>query len=112
MNLRNCLWLLALCACTPAIAQFRTVVEAKETSTAYINLPTTEHSRLTFKTCDDCEYISVFLTPATEFYVRGVRMDFAAFRTAFLKLGRSKDDYALVSFDTETNTAKSVRVAE
>jgi hypothetical protein len=112
MNLQNCLLLAALSVCMPALAELKTLVEAKETSTAYLNVPTTENSRLTFKSCDECELISVRLTPATKFYVRGTAMRFADFRAAFNKLKHSKDDYVLVSYETETNTVKSVRVAD
>ena len=113
MSLRS-YWILPLAAslCTAAFADFRTLVEAKETSTAYMNVPTTENSRLTFEACDECDYISVRLTPETLFYVRGELMTFAEFRAEFNKLPRSTEDYALVSYEVKTNTVKSVRVDE
>ncbi|MEX2123910.1 MAG: hypothetical protein WD795_08450 [Woeseia sp.] len=104
--------LLALCFSLPAIAELKTLVEAKETSTAFMNVPTTDNSRLTFKGCEECELISVRLTPATEYFLRGEAMLFADFRKHFNNLRRSKEDYALVTYDTETNTVKSVRVAD
>ena len=104
--------LLALGLSLPASADLKTLVEAKETSTAYMNVPTTDNSRLTFKSCDECEFLSVRLTPDTQYYLRGQSMTFADFRKGFNNLKRSTDDYALVTFDTETNTVTSVRVAD
>ena len=112
MMFRMGVLLLAFCFSLTAGADLKTLVEATETSTAFINLPTTDNSRLTFKACDECEFVSVRLTPATQYYVRGEAMAFASFRSSFNDLRRSKEDYALVTYDTETNTVTSVRVAD
>jgi hypothetical protein len=39
-------------------------------------------------------------------------MPFAEFRREFNNLRQSKEDYALVTFDTETSAVTSVRVAD
>ena len=104
--------LLALCVSVPATAELRTLVEAKETSTAFMNVPTSDNGRLTFKSCEECEFVTVRLTPGTTYYLRGESMLFAEFRKHFSNLRRSKEDYALVTYDTETNTVTSVRVAD
>lgn len=112
MMVRTGFLLLVICFSLPAVGDLKTLIEAKETSTAYMNVPTSENSRLTFKTCEECEFISVRLTPATEYYLRGTVVSFAEFRKGFNNLRRSTDNYALVSYETETNTATSVRVAD
>ena len=104
--------LLGFCVALPASADIRTIVHAVETSTAFMNIPTTESSRLTFKPCEECDFIEVRLTRDTQYFLRGEQLPFADFRRAFNSLRRSKQDYALVSFDTETNTVMSVRVAD
>jgi hypothetical protein len=112
MTFRLGVLLLALCFSLPASGDLKTLVEAKETSTAFMNVPTTDNGRMTFKTCEECEFISVRLTPATQFYLRGEATTFAKFRTGLNNLGRSTEDYALVTYDTESNTVTSVRVAD
>lgn len=112
MTFRMGLLLFALGFSMPAPGDLRTLVEAKETSPAFMNVPTTDNGRVTFKTCEECEFISVRLTPATQFYLRGEAMSFAAFRTSFNSLGRSTEDDALVTYETETNTVTSIRVAD
>ncbi|MEQ9563557.1 MAG: hypothetical protein RLN69_13640, partial [Woeseiaceae bacterium] len=77
MNLRNLSAVLILAACLPATADIKIVTRAVETSTAYMNVPTSENSRLMFKSCDDCEFIDVRLTSTTQFFVRGKQMPFA-----------------------------------
>lgn len=112
MNVRLGLVLIALCVSVPAVADMKIITRAVETSTAYMNVPTTDNARLTFKTCDDCEFIEVRLTPATQYFLRGQSLVFADFRKQFNNLRRSKEDYALVTFDNNTNAATSVRVAD
>lgn len=112
MMVRAGFLLLVLCFSLPASGQLKTLIEAKETSTAFINVPTSDNSRLTFKTCEECEFISVRLTPATKYYFAGRVVSFADFRKGFNNLRRSTEDYALVSYETETNTVTSVRVAD
>jgi len=112
MTFRMAVLLLALCFNAPALADLKTLTEAKETSTAFMNVPTTDNGRITFKTCEECEFISVRLTPATEYYLRGEAVTFANFRTGFNGLRRSTENYALVAYDTETHTVTSVRVAD
>jgi hypothetical protein len=77
-----------------------------------MNVPTSENSRLMFKPCEDCEQIDVRLTASTRFFVSGKQMPFAEFRREFNSLRHSKEDYALVTFDTETSAATSIRVGD
>lgn len=112
MDLRKLIVLVMLAAWLPATADIRIVTRAVETSTAYMNMPTTDSSRLLFKSCDDCELLEVRLTSATQFVLRGKQMPFAEFRKQFNNLRQSKEDYALVTFDTETNAVTSVHVGE
>ena len=112
MDLRKLIVLVMLAASLPATAEIHIVTRAVETSTAFISMPTTDNSRLMFKSCDDCEIFDVRLTPATQFVLRGKQLPFAEFRKQFNSLRQSKEDYALVTFDTETSAVTSVRVGE
>ena len=112
MNFRMGFVLFTACIGAAAQADVKTLVRAVETSTAFMNVPTAANARLAFKPCNECEFVEVRLTPTTQYYVRGEQLGFAEFRNQFNRLRHSKEDYALVSFDAESNNATSVRVAD
>ena len=114
MNIRKALIAVLLCLTLPAAAEIVTLIDAVETSTANLSVPTASNGNLSFKPCaDGCdEIIRVRLTPETSYVLNGVSMDFMDFRREFYKLRRRIKDYALVSYDTQKNTVTSVRVGE
>ena len=97
-----------------AAAQIVTLINAVETSTGNMFVPTSSNGNLSFRPCaDDCEeVIRVRLTTETSFVMNGVTMKFSDFRREYSKVRRGSDKYALVSYDTEKNTVTSVRVGE
>ena len=113
MDYRRIVLILAFALSVSASADIVTVIDAVETSTANVNVPTSTNGQLTFKPCAEAcdeEFISARLTPQTQFVVRGQQVDFVAFRRAFSKLRRGDDDYALVSYDTEKRIVTSVHL--
>jgi hypothetical protein len=114
MDLRKLIAVLMLAACLPAAAEIVTLVEAVETTTSNINIPVSNNGRLSFKPCaGSCkaEYVSVRLTPETRFTVGKTALEFDKFRKEFLNIRPGTDTYALVSYDTRSNTATSVHIA-
>ena len=111
MRLCRYIIIVALCISTSALADIRTLVNAVETDPLFLNVPTTFNSRLSFKPCEDCDYVSARLTPATTYSLDGAAMEFADFRRGFSSRGHRSDGYALVLIDTETNTVQSIEVA-
>jgi hypothetical protein len=115
MDYRRIVSILALALCVSATADIVTVIDAVETSAANVNVPTSLNGRLTFKPCAEAcdeEFVSVRLTPETQFVVRGQQVNFADFRRAFYKVPRNRIYYALVSYDTENRTVTSVHLGE
>lgn len=113
MYLRKFFLILALAVSTTATADIVTVVDAVETVTSNISVPTTPNGRLMFRPCDaDCDesFIAVRLTPETTYHVRGTAVDFVEFRRQFFNLRRGGEGYALVSYDTESKSATSIRI--
>ncbi len=113
MDYRRIVSILALALCVSATADIVTVIDAVETSAANVNVPTSTNGQLSFKPCAEAcdeKFISVRLTPATRFVVRGQQLNFADFRREFYKLRRGDDDYALVSYDTEKRLVTSVHL--
>jgi len=96
-----------------ASADIVTKVNAVETVTSNISVPTTPNGRLMFRPCDsscDKKFIAVRLTPLTTYRVNGKAVNFLDFRREFVNQRRNGDDYALVSYETETSTATSVNI--
>jgi len=114
MRIRTLSLLVLLGLSASAVADLTTIVRAVEVTASNINVPTTPNGRLMFKPCaGECnrDFVAVQLTPATEFRVGKKVTDFLDFRKAFFNRDRSKDSYALVSYDTKANTATSVEIA-
>ena len=113
MYLRQLYLVLALSVSNSATADIVAVVDAIETVTSNISVPTTPNGRLMFRPCDGiCEekFIAVRLTPETTYYVFGDVVEFVDFRRQFFNLRRHGEGYALVSFDTKSKTAKSIQI--
>lgn len=113
MYLRKFFLILALAVSNAATADVITIVDAVETVTSNISVPTTPNGRLMFRPCDgDCEekFISVRLTPETTYVVRGTPVDFVEFRQQFFNLRRDGEGYALVSYDVESKLATSIQL--
>lgn len=115
MDYRRIVPILILALGASAAADIVTVIDAVETSAANVIVPTSLNGRLTFKPCAeacDAKFISVRLTPETQFVFRGQQLTFADFRRQFYGLQRSSHDYTLVSYDTDKRTVTSVRLGE
>lgn len=112
MDFRKALIILSMCITLPALADIRTVVDARELRPSNMTVPTSTNSRLSFRACDACDIETARLTPATTFFMNGEAMEFADFRNAVLALRQRNDGYALLSINAETKTVLSLRVAD
>jgi len=115
MNLRKLILIATLGFCGIANAEVVTIVDAVETVTSNISFPTTASGRLMFRPCaGECDekFIVTRLTPETIYSIGGRKVDFREFRTAFLNMRKGGDDYALVSYHTETNTVASLNIGQ
>ena len=113
MDLRKILLIVTLAVSTAAHSTTVTEVEAVETVTSNISVPTSTNGRLMFRPCAaDCDekFIAVRLTTDTQYFVREQRVDFLEFRKQFFNIRRSSDDYALVSYDTKSKTVTSIYI--
>lgn len=112
MDFRKVILIISLCVTLPALADIRTLTDARETEPVNMTVPTSANSRLSFRTCNACDLETARLTPATTFSVNGEVMEFADFREVLLVLRQRGDGYALISIDTETRTVQSLQVAD
>ena len=114
MTVRKLMIAAAILISTHATAQLVTVIEAVETSPTNIILPATTEGMVTFRPCaGECErpYKRVSLSAATRFTVNGRAVRFEDFRREFAIIKRAETSYALVSYETETNTLTSIQLA-
>ncbi len=61
------------------------------------------------KTCDK-KFMLVRLTPETTYLVRRKTLNFAEFRKAFYEMRLGDDDYALVTYEVDSNTVTSINI--
>ncbi len=97
-----------------AVAQIETLIHAVELSPVHIMLPGDTSGMVTFRPCDDdCDedYIRAHLDANTTFSVNGETVMFADFRRDLVTMKRDARSYALVTYDIETNTVKSIQIA-
>ena len=113
MTFRMTLIVLILLLCQPAFALTRAV----ETLPGSIILPATVNGMVSFKAwcddeCNDQEHNKrARLTPNTKFRLDGIRVKYEEFRRGYAGMRVSEDSYALVSYDTETNTVLEIEIS-
>ena len=114
MTVRALLIAALLMVAQPAFSQIVTAVAAVEASPANIILPGGTDGMMTFRPCDgvcDEDYIRVRLSADTRFTVNGKAVRFAEFRREFATIKSSPESYALVTYETQTNTVTSIQIA-
>ena len=108
----------ALLIAQPAASEYKLVTEmnAVELAPRNIILPGDAGGMMTFRSCDsddcgDVPYSRVQLTTNTRFTVDGKPRKFAEFRREFAIIKRGESSYALVTYETATNTVTSLEIA-
>jgi len=96
-----------------AIADFRTVDLAHEVSFANLRIPEATTGTLIFKTCDDCESVSLRATAQTRYIYNGRDMQLAEFRREMYRIRNEAlrtDNAVTVLHNLETDTVVYVKV--
>ncbi len=108
---------LALLACLSATANAEytivTQVNAIELAPSNIIVPASASGMMTFRPCDsscDEPYQRVQLADDTKFSFDGKRVKFDDFRRLMNSAGALASGYALIRYDTTTNTATDIEV--
>ena len=110
MTIRKILIATILLLCQPAFA----LLNAVETRPDSIILPATVNGMVSFKPwcgdeCDD-EYKRARLTSDTKFMLDGRALKFEDFRRGYAAMRTGEESYALVSYETDTNTVVGIEV--
>ena len=111
MTIRKTLIAALLVLCHPAFA----LVNAVETEPGNIILPATINGMVSFQpwcsgNCDD-KYKRARLTANTKFVLDGRVLEYEDFRRGYAAMQTGKDSYALVSYETDTNTVVEIEVS-
>jgi len=110
MTIRKTLIAIFILLGAPAFA----LIDAVELSPDNIILPQTAGGTMTFKPCVgecDKDHKRARLTTGTKFAVDGRAVKFDEFRRDHATLRRSEESYALVSYETETNTVTRIEIS-
>lgn len=111
MTIRKILIAAVLLLCHPAFA----LVNAVETEPGNIVLPATTNGMVSFQpwcggNCKD-KYMRARLTADTKFMLDGKVLRYEDFRRGYAAMRTGKDSYALVSFETDTNTVIEIEIS-
>jgi hypothetical protein len=90
------------------------LIDAIELTPDNMILPATTNGMMTFQPCVgecDKDHKRARLTANTKFVVDGRAVKFEEFRRGHAAMRRSKDSYALVSYETETNTVTTIEIS-
>lgn len=94
----------------PAAADFVTSARAIELVLSDITVPPSQNSKLMFKECDDCDYMSIRLTPQTVYKINGRSVRFDKFRETIRGVRNPGVTPTIVLHHLESDTVKSVSV--
>ena len=111
MTIRKFLIAALLVFCQPAFALLNAVESAPDS----IILPATLNGMVSFKPwcsgkCDD-KYKRARLTANTKFVLDGRTLNYEDFRRGYAAMQTGEDSYALVSYETDTNTVIEIEIS-
>ena len=110
MKLKIVITAILLMLAIPAAADFVTSARAIELVLSDLTVPVSQNSRLMFKECDDCDYMSIRLTPNTQFKINGRSVRFDKFRETIRGVRNPDETPAIVLHHLESDTVKSIKV--
>ena len=110
MKMRRLLPALLICACLPAMAQFRTVERAIEVALSDMQVPSSTSGSLIFKECANCESSLIPMSSSTRFVVNGETVGLKAFRDNVLGISDRARVTVVVMHHLESNTVTAVSV--
>ena len=110
MKIRHFLIAALLTISLPAAADFTTVAEAYELSLSNVRVPATPSSGIVFRKCDDCEMMTVRVTPATQYLVNRKPVTLKEFRERVFQVRDRAATSVIVKHHFESDTVVSVSV--
>jgi len=94
----------------PAAAEFTTVSQAYEIALSDFRVPATPNSGVIFKECEDCDMVTIRVTPDTQYIVNGKSTALKEFRKNVFNIHDRANETIIVLHHLESNTVVSVSV--
>jgi len=92
-----------------ASAEFVTVSRAYEIALSDFRAPATESGAAIFRTCADCDFLTVRVTPRTTYEINGRKLDLHKFREQIFKIREREPVTVIVLHHLESDTVLSIK---
>lgn len=96
----------------PAAAEFTTIAEAHEVALSDFRVPATPSSGVIFKICDDCDMMTVRVTPNTQYLINGKSYPLKEFRKRVFDIRDRANTPVTVLHHLESDIVLSVSVSD
>jgi hypothetical protein len=110
MKIRHIIVALLLATSLPASAEFTTVAEAREIALSDFRVPATPSSGAMFRTCSDCDMMTVRVTPNTDYRINGKSYPLKEFRKRVFDIRDRENTVVIVLHHLESDVVLSVSV--
>jgi biopolymer transport protein ExbD len=101
---------LLVCLSMPALAEFTTVARAHEVALSDFRAPASAHGIAAFKSCEDCELLTVRVTPETRYVLNDQSVKLKDFRFALSTVTNRKDETVIVMHHLESDTVTTISI--
>lgn len=110
MSIRNTLIASLISVALPVAAAFETISLAYEISLSNFRVPVTPSSAVSLQKCDDCEQISIRVTPGTTYAINDEVVTLEQFRKTVFDIRDRENETIIVLHHLESDTVLSVSV--
>ena len=110
MNIKKLLTITLICIGFATAAMGEIVSQAYELNLEQFVAPTTSNSGISFRECDDCEYLRMRVTERTSYSVNGKNVRLEDFRRAVSQIRDRENAFVTVLRHLESNTVVSISV--
>ena len=110
MNAKQILISTLLILSLPVAAEFVTVSRAYEIALSDFRVPATPSSGVQFKECEDCDIVTIRVTPNTRYQVNGKSVPLKEFRKLVFQVRDRAAETIIVLHHLESDTIESVSV--
>ena len=98
------------CLSLPAFAEFTTVTRAHEVALSDFRAPASANGIAAFKSCEDCDLLTVRVTPETQYVLNDKSVRLADFRSALSTIANRKDETVIVMHHLESDTVTAISI--
>jgi biopolymer transport protein ExbD len=94
----------------PALAEIVTIARAHEVALSDFRAPASMNGIVAFKSCGDCDLLTVRVTPSTRYVLNNKSVRLVEFRTAISKVTSREDETVIVKHHLESDTVTAISI--